>query len=83
MQRVIYRVITKGPVYLLGDVFAIFPDQVDRGLVTSYATVGQHSDGDYHLMLAHSRPATPDEYCELHRELTDLVGYDDLRIVRV
>ena len=55
-----------------GDVFALFPnikaDNAGR-YVQSYQHIGQHSAADYGLCIANSRPAKPDEFAALQREL--------------
>lgn len=55
------------------DVYALFPDQAgtvgDPGSCTCYQHVGQHSAADYRGCINSSRPATPDEYLSLKKEL--------------
>lgn len=56
-----------------GVCFAIFPfEPVNRSgtLVSVYARVGGHSSGDLRGMIDTSRPATPEEYRAIERELT-------------
>lgn len=54
------------------DVIALFPadpsDYAGR-YCTSYEHVGQHGGADYDHIIQGSRPATPDEYADLKREL--------------
>lgn len=66
------------------EVVAFFPawagDSNPYRTCTCYAHMGQHSAAS--LEYARSlRPATPEEYAPLLREMVQ-VGYDDLRIVR-
>lgn len=65
------------------DVYALFPDlPADRAgrYCTCYAHVGQHSSADYAGCVARSRPARPEEFASLARELTGR-GYT-LRLAR-
>lgn len=60
-----------------GDVIALFPADAagsTYGDCTSYMHVGQHSAADYHHVVASTRPAEPEEYESLLREL-EQVGY--------
>lgn len=53
-------------------IIALFPDIpycTDGMLCTSYEPVGQHGAADYAGVIAATRPATPDEYAPLRREL--------------
>ena len=55
-----------------GIVFALFPELPSDNYgkyCTCFQHVGQHCAADYHGCIAHSRPATPDEYAELQVEL--------------
>lgn len=53
-----------------GEILALFPElPADRKHCTCYAHVGQHSAADYQGCIRSSRPATPDEYKALAREL--------------
>ena len=59
-----------------GEVIALFPDiDEGRGMCSSYEHVGQHGGADYVSVIQHTRPATPEEYKDLQRELTH-IGYD-------
>ena len=52
-----------------GDVTAVFPSLAEgRGLVACYAHIGQHSACCLDWYRG-TRPATPTEYADLHREL--------------
>jgi hypothetical protein len=60
-----------------GDVIALFPTLPGDnkvGSVSSYQHVGQHGPADYTHVIAATRPATPEEYAPLARELAQ-VGY--------
>ena len=58
-----------------GEVIALFPAMQEPGyLCGSYARVGQHGAADYEGVVAQSRPATEEEYEDLHGELESL-GY--------
>lgn len=63
---VVFRIFRDG-----GDVIALFPNEPynHRGGVMSYQHVGQHSEADYFWCVRASRPATPEEYAPLKREL--------------
>jgi hypothetical protein len=57
------------------DVIALFPDIPETGgACMSYEHVGQHGGADYSHVVAQSRPATPEEYAPLKREL-ESIGY--------
>ena len=73
-ERVIYRT------WPNGTVTALFPDQHDGRYVTSYERVGQHGQADYFFVIGKTCVALPHEYADLHRELTEVVGYT-LRVV--
>jgi hypothetical protein len=67
--RVIFRV------YPNGDVLAIMPDTNDHwDQVSCYQHMGQHGHGVYSVMMSTTRPATPEEYAPLLREL-ESIGY--------
>jgi hypothetical protein len=70
--KVIFRVDKQNIVFAL---FPELPGTRDPDTCTVYEHVGQHSSGDYALLMAHSRPATLMEYRSLARELYH-VGYD-------
>jgi len=65
-----------------GDCFALFPtlEATRDGLCTCYQHIGQHCAADYAGCIARSKPATPEQYADLLRELTR-IGYR-LRVVR-
>ena len=74
-QRVVFRKWKS-----TGQVIAFFLDQVYRGYVMSYEHVGQHGNAVYPH--PQTEPAAPAEYILLWKELTERVGYSDLRIVK-
>lgn len=60
-----------------GTIDAIFPElpASRNGLdCVAYAHVGQHGAADYHAVIWQTKPAMPDEYAALARELTG-IGY--------
>ena len=64
------------------EVVAYFPNEEWNldGDRTCYVHIGQH--GACSPSYAEEcREATPEEYADLHKELRDLVGYDDLVIL--
>lgn len=71
--RVIFRYWRTAP--HRGDIDAILLDvPATPGRVMVYCHVGQHGEGDYGAVIQHSRPATPEEYALLKRELEG-IGY--------
>ena len=59
-----------------GVIFAIMPHDAERnGHVTYYQHNGQHSTGDYDLMIKTSRPANEFESADLRAELKS-IGYN-------
>lgn len=55
-----------------GDVSAFFPAEIgtyEPHTCTCYAHVGQHGSADLHEMIRVSRPARPEEYADLKKEL--------------
>lgn len=53
-----------------GDVVALFPNVEYRWpLCACYAHIGQHSGADYEHVIAQTKPATPEQYAALQREL--------------
>lgn len=57
------------------NVTAFFPElPAGDGLITCYAHIGQHGAASWSYVTTRTRPATPDEYAELAREL-EAVGY--------
>lgn len=63
--------------YRDGEVVALFPTipADDRGHCSSYIHLGQHGAANPAHVIAHTRPALPDEYAELLTELTG-IGYE-------
>ena len=58
------------------DVYAFFPELDELGdCCLSYAHIGQHSACCWNYA-NESRLATENEYKDLYKELTELVGYD-------
>jgi hypothetical protein len=71
--RVIFRRFKRH--YTLGEIIALFPDIPDHaGMIMSYMHVGQHGGADYTRVMGITKPATPEEYAALARELTS-IGY--------
>ncbi len=53
-----------------GDIIALFPYEVAVGYYcNSYMHIGQHGAADYHGVLKITKPAKPEEYKDLKREL--------------
>jgi hypothetical protein len=71
--RVVFRTFSDG------EVIALFPDQTwydhQSDTVDSYMRFGQHGAASYSYVIAHTRPATRDQYLDLAAELTS-IGYD-------
>jgi hypothetical protein len=66
---------------LNGEVIAVFPYEIEgRNTVSSYMHVGQHSACLWDIN-HFTKPATPEQYKELAKELTNL-GYDLTIITR-
>lgn len=60
-----------------GDVIAVMPhDAEQNGNVGYYVHVGQHSTGNYQVILATSRLATEKEYADLKKEMEQGHGYN-------
>ncbi len=60
-----------------GGIIALFPEMPSdiNGLYCgSYEHIGQHSGADYEGIIRQSRPATANEFMDLHAELTQ-IGY--------
>lgn len=61
-----------------GEVLALFPAEASTvgqpQFCSSYAHIGQHSAADPIGVITDSRPASPDEYAPLKREL-EQIGY--------
>ncbi len=70
--RVIFRVWKDS-----GTVIALFPDIAAdrRGNIQCYEHTGQHGAADYGHVIEKTRPATPEEYAPLQREL-QRIGYN-------
>jgi hypothetical protein len=65
-----------------GTIIAFFPYDIsdDKGNVTCYAHVGQHSGACWDYLLFRTKPAKANEYNELFEELESL-GYN-LKVVK-
>lgn len=63
------------------EIVAVFPNDIadNKGNVTVYAHIGQHSAGDLDYMLSLPE-ANPEEYSDLLQELNN-IGYDNLKII--
>lgn len=71
-RRVVVFRVWKG----IGTVIALFPGiDEGRGYCSSYEHVGQHSGADYSGVIQKTRPATPNEYQDLLKELRR-IGYN-------
>lgn len=58
-----------------GDVIAILLDvEANPRKVSTYERVGQHGESDYEGVMRGTRPATPEEYAPLKKEL-ESIGY--------
>lgn len=65
------------------EIIALFPEQEwNTSEVVSYMHTGQHSGAHYHHVIKGSTPATEEEYKSLLDELTNIVGYPNLRIIK-
>jgi len=65
------------------EVIALFPEIAFDTIgynCQSYMHVGQHGAANPNSILSDTRPARPDEYRKLYKELTDM-GYD-LKIIK-
>lgn len=64
------------------EVIALFPNEIVNSSedCASYMHIGQHSPADYNSVIAHTKPATKEQYTPLYNELVS-IGYDDLEIV--
>jgi len=65
------------------DLFAFFPEEIANRATRnklSYSHIGQHSECSQEYA-NESREATKEEYLDLYKELTNIVGYD-LQIVK-
>jgi len=52
-----------------GNVIALFPPIDAEGMCQSFTHAGQHARGHYGYVINQSRPARPEEYEALRREL--------------
>lgn len=61
------------------DLYALFIEQEENGMVQGYSHIGQHSlvHTDY---IKESRLATKCEYLDLLHELENVIGYEDLEV---
>ena len=60
-----------------GTVTAVFPDlEANAGAYVCYAHIGQHSECSRGWYVSETRPATPDEYRDLLRELRGIYERD-------
>ena len=59
-----------------GEIVALFPHNVVdwSGTCSSYAHIGQHASCDYDHTISITKPAKPEEYQELYKEL-EKIGY--------
>jgi hypothetical protein len=57
-----------------GTIYALLPHECcdNKGNVTTYQHVGQHSAADYLHCIGTSRPATPEEYADLKKEMESM-----------
>ena len=78
MTKVIFRKDKKD-----ATVVAFFPEfEANFGRIVCYEHVGQHGEADLMYYWQNTKKATPAEYEPLYRELTELVGYEDLRVMQ-
>ena len=83
MTRVYFRKWSRS-----GDIIAVFPDQrgskVQYGgthdTVGSYEHIGQHGAADYYLVMQYTRPAKPNEYADLQKELESAPYHYHLKV---
>ena len=67
-----------------GDICALFPtiaSDYEGRHCTVYSHIGQHGAAEYGHVIDQTKPATPDEYAPLMREL-ESIGYENLRVYR-
>ncbi len=78
MTKVVFRK------YKEGDIIALFPEETNRRnlMIMSYQHIGQHGEADYEVVIKGTKPATEQEYTPLLNELTNQVGYENLRIMK-
>lgn len=73
--RVVFRKYPKRRDGTGGDILAILLDcDSHLGMTACYQHLGQHGEGRYFHMMATTKPATPEEYAALKREL-EAIGY--------
>ncbi len=78
---VLFRVDARGD--FKGSVTAVFPTLPGSpGCMTCYARVGQHSSCSLGWVMASTRPATPEEFAALKRELESAPFHYRLRVVK-
>lgn len=77
---VVFRVTRNDPT----DIYALFPTiaATHTGLVSCYQHHGQHGAADYTGCISTSRPARPDEYAALKRELEGAPFHYRLKIYK-
>lgn len=75
----------EGPVKVIfrkfpdGDIIAFFPElPANRGKMLSYMRVGQHGEADSNYA-AYTKPATPEEFAALEKELRGIYEVLDIR----
>lgn len=85
---VVFRFLNAGKgKYWQRDLIALFPGETwtdrNRGkLCSSYIHIGQHCGADYAGIIKSSRPATPDEYASLKRELESSPYNYNLKVLK-
>jgi len=80
--KVIFRKFKSGD--FKGDIIALFPEiaaTLPGYTCQSYLHVGQHGSAGPMLIVNCTKPATPEEYADLQKELTEQIGYT-LRTVK-
>lgn len=65
-----------------GDIIALFPALQDRTYCESYEHVGQHGLAYYSGVISMTKPALPDEYAALKRELESAPYNYVLRVIK-
>lgn len=67
----------------MGDnILALFPYDMNNGLVMCYEHIGQHGEADYnHCINTLTRPARTEEYQNLKKELETIFGYN-LKVIK-
>jgi hypothetical protein len=68
--------------YKDGDIIALFPEEPFsvHSYCSSYMHVGQHGAADVVYVMMDTKPAKPEEYAELKREL-ECLGYENLKVI--